>query len=145
MNRTKEENKYFVEPSGYYEEDDQVFSLKDWFSKGYHDFENFSLTVQYAGNKKVSGLEFLMTQLPNCCGVYELGELSHTVLTDEDMQAVFTELFKTSDYKKKTFVITTIRQQKAWEAWLKNTDLFQAVKTFRNSTGNWITMWISTN
>jgi hypothetical protein len=107
--------------------------------------EEMSFDVVYKDGSKAS-CGFEMGSFSHCCGMREVGGLSNQVMNDRDMDTLFSKIFE--ELGNKTTIITTIQSQKAWEAWLNKTKLFQAVKSFvngKNNKGNTVTLWVSTN
>lgn len=92
-------------------------------------------------------INFTSTELPHCCGIYEIGDLSTNGNID------ITELTKILDglvrtVKKKTLIINTNGKGVSvyFEKALAKCKYFTMVKSFKNGgTSSTIKMWISNN
>lgn len=105
--------------------------------------EALTIYFEYPG-KQTREFRLAIHPFNFCCGVFELGELSSSILNDEDMNKVFLRLF---DYhNNRSFILTTNHNQKNWNTWLKATKLFNLTKVFLNKgSGNKVYIWTSTN
>jgi len=105
--------------------------------------ERVDVLVQISKNLN-GGLAFECNELPHCCGIYELGDIYCKDLMPEHINYILDYSLATT---KKTVIINTngkagcIPMEKA----LAVSKSFTLVKTFKNTTGNTIKMWISNN
>ena len=93
-----------------------------------------------------SNIKFNISELPYCCGVFEIGELCP--LDRKVTQEAFNELMEAFCEKRYTFIINTIAAggAKNWESYLDTCPSFQLVKTFKNeNSGRIVKVWLSTN
>lgn len=85
-------------------------------------------------------VSFSIDQVPYCCGVFELGDLSSTTLTNKEMNMIFTELLKS----KYVYIMNIIKDCERWEEWLSKTSLFKKIREFKNpNSGNMVRLWVS--
>ena len=94
-----------------------------------------------------SNIKFNVSQLPYCCGVFEIGELG--ALDGKKIpQEAFNELMEAFGEKGYTFIVNTITTggAKSWEPFLDACPSFQLVKSFKNeNSGSIVKIWLSTN
>lgn len=109
------------------------------------DPEHIKLTyVDIDGKHDIA---FEMSELPFCCGVLEIGELTISktfplIAFKQIMSEIITAI------NNKTVIINTNGKNDCifWENHLDNCDeLFTLVKTFKNTSGNIIKIWMSNN
>ena len=100
--------------------------------------------------------DFKITELPHCCGVYEIGGIDsndETVVSlpnfNKALDAGLLELLKQETMTKgiHTLVANLVNNIhcSALRNSFKRTGLFTLVKTFKNYSGSTIDMWISRN
>lgn len=90
-------------------------------------------------------MQFVFNGLPTCCGIGELGELQdgNTPIT------VITKFLDemASHLKNKTLMINTNGRggALAFDKALMKTKSFKLIKTFKNTSGNTVKIWLSNN
>lgn len=134
---------FYGDDDSYRETEKKFYSLKQFIEETelFSDVENTYEFNYIDSDRKTHYLSMEVAQLPHCCGVLEIGELGN-LLPDKAMNNFFNHLFKL-EYG---FIINTTEHHRTWETYLKNSNKFKKLKSFKNAnSGNMVTMWIGNN